>query len=51
MLTTKFGNMSIRDEDQTEAESKIGIVTETEHESAKSESAATLIGRVRVGQG
>jgi hypothetical protein len=43
--------MSIGDEDQTEAESKTRTVTETEQESAKSELVATLIGRVRVGQG
>ncbi len=35
LLTTKFGNSSIRDEDKIEAESKRKIVPETEQESAE----------------
>ena len=35
MLTTKFGNSSIGDENKTEAESKMEIVPEIEQESAK----------------
>ncbi len=30
LLTTKFGNLSIEDEDQIEAESKSKIISETE---------------------
>ncbi len=46
LLTTKFDNSSIGDEDKTEAESKMEIVLGTEQESA-----AIRVGRVRVGQG
>ncbi len=35
LLTTKFGNLGIGDEDKIEAESKMEIIPETEQESAK----------------
>jgi hypothetical protein len=35
VLTTKFGNFSIRDKDKTEVESKMEIVSEIEKGSAK----------------
>ncbi|BAH91095.1 Os01g0392800, partial [Oryza sativa Japonica Group] len=35
LLTTKFGNFSIRDGDKIEAESKMEVVLETEQGSAK----------------
>ena len=50
-LTTKFGNLSIGDEEGIKAEFEMEIVPETEWDRLKSESAATRIGRVRVGQG
>jgi hypothetical protein len=51
VLTTKFGNSGIGDEDKTEVESKIEIIPETEQESAEVRIGCNQIDRVRVGQG
>nr|ABA96756.1 hypothetical protein LOC_Os12g11270 [Oryza sativa Japonica Group] len=41
LLTTKFGNLSIGDEDQIEAESKMKIVAETEDKCGQKSDAKT----------
>ncbi len=51
MLTTKFGNPSIGDEDRIEAEFEMESFRKQSEDRLKSESAATRIGRVRVGLG
>jgi hypothetical protein len=51
VLTTKFGNPSIGGGEGIEVDFEMEIVPETKWDWLKSESAATYIGRVRVGQG